>query len=164
MSHRTNALLVLSMLSSAAVVVAGGVVLSHLRPKAALRVVDGSFPDCGGAGLEVLGGRDLDRDGVLSEREAEVSAVVCTTDGRLGLIYEPEPLLSPSDGQAWPRSRSRVLMDSWDEPPGAACVDGGLGLSVGVDQDRDSVLAEAEISAERVLCHLPAVAKHARSR
>lgn len=166
MNATSPALLALSALASAAVVAAGALVLEHrVAPgEGLLRLVEGPTPDCGGFGVEVLGGPDLDRDGVLAEHEAESSAIVCSVDGRLQLAYEPEALRSAFDEEAPERRRSRVLLDFWDEPAGGACAAGGTGVAAGMDEDEDGMLSEAEIGSERALCSPPAADRVARSR
>ena len=162
MNAPSNALLALSALVPAAMVAAGGIVLALQAAEPALvRVTSGMFPDCSGSGFEVLGGRDRDRDGALADWEAEVFAVVCNVDGRLELGYEPEAL--PFDGVNGGRPRPRVIMEIWDEPSGSECAEGGLGISVGVDRDRDLVLSDAEIGGERLFCGVPTAARYARS-
>jgi hypothetical protein len=81
-------------------------------------------------------------------------------DGSPELAHEPEALARGPDGE---RSRPQVLLEFWDEPPGCECAEGGLGVSVGADRDRDRVLSDAEIGAERVLCRAPTAPRCARS-
>jgi hypothetical protein len=166
MKPPTNALLALSAIACAAVVAGGQIVLVRLvAPEAALiRVVDGAFPDCDGAGFEVLAGRDLDRSGALSDREAEISAVACKVDGRLEVSYEPEAVGPAFEEQGRARRRHHVLLDFSYPPTERGCGDAALGVSAGVDRDRDEVLAEAEITDERIVCGTPAMVRYARAR
>jgi hypothetical protein len=165
MKSPSNALLVLAAVACAAALAGSGVIFTRLAsPEPALiRVAEGMYPDCGGAGWELLAGRDRDRNGVLADQEAEVSAVACHIEGRVEVPYEPEPLRSAFETESGARPGERVLLDFWGPPAGAGCGEARLGLSAGVDADRDNVLAEAEITDKRLVCGPPMTARYARA-
>jgi hypothetical protein len=160
----TNALLAASALASVTVVgVGAAALLRQAEPEPALmRVVRGTYADCNGFGLELVAGRDLDRNGELSDDEAEVSGIACGLDGGPELVYDPEPLPSRSDRRR-SRRHAAVLLEFADEPAGSACAEGGLNVSVGLDRDRNAALSAAEISKKRVICRVPALALRAAS-
>lgn len=163
----TNLFVALSALASTAAIGGGVLVLLECTAPgpALIRVSEGPHADCAGAGLEVLGGRDRDRNGELGDDEIELSGLACNVGGRLELWYEPEPVGDPLlDERALVRTRPRVLMEFQEHPADPACPDGGLAVSVGVDRDRDALLADHEITGKRALCRNPSVPLHARSR
>jgi hypothetical protein len=163
----TNAAVGLSALASAVLISAGGiVVLEQAAPGPALmRVVEGQVEDCDGAGVEVFGGRDRDRDGVLAAGETELSGVVCSVGGRLEVWYEPEPLEDPTLEQAARAGeRPRPLMEFRDHPWDESCPTGGFLLVIGLDRDRDSLLSAQEITERRPLCAVPSATRYAGSR
>jgi hypothetical protein len=166
MTVPTNLLVALSALASVVTIAGGAIVLlERAAPGPALiRVSEGPHADCNGLGLEVLAGRDRDRNGELGDDELELSGLACNVGGRLELWYEPEPIgqavLEKHDGA---RPRAPVLMEFQDHPPDPGCPEGGLAVSVGVDRDRDALLGADEISGQRSLCRPANAALHARS-
>jgi hypothetical protein len=88
---------------------------------------------CASGGTAVRVGRDLDGDGVLADAEVEHTDYVCA-----GAPDGPPPTLVREDPIA----------------PGAACADGGTAINVGLDDNRDGVLADTEIDQTTTVCEV----------
>ena len=84
---------------------------------------------CAGGGRAVESGADRDGDGALGDPEVEHTEYLCA----------PAPV--------------SVLVRADDVAPGATCVDGGIALLGGADDDGDGVLADAEIDQREIVCH-----------
>jgi hypothetical protein len=84
---------------------------------------------CDAGGYLVRSGVDDDRDGVLGASEVDSAEYVCHgTDGASALVR-----LVP-------------------QPAGAACAQGGVRVESGLDQDRDGLLGDAEVTASALVC------------
>lgn len=88
-----------------------------------------------------LTGLDGDGDGALSDSEITDRRIYCSgapgepgTDGTQGLT---------------------ALLRTATEPAGAQCAEGGLRIDVGLDDDRDGVLSDAEVEATSYVCDQP---------
>lgn len=93
---------------------------------------------CPNGGQLVLTGYDADGDGLLTGDEIVQSTPVCSGDpGTMGTTGLP--------------GNSGLLKVS-DEAAGASCTSGGLRLDVGLDDDGDGTLGDAEIDQTTYVC------------
>lgn len=113
-------------------------VLCHGQPGAEaavdlLRLTPGELEECGGAGVLVEVGADVDGDLELDEQEVRQRGAICAgADGANG-------------GDA--------LVELADS---ASCPDGGQEVRAGYDHDADGALDENEILTRQVVCSAPA--------
>jgi hypothetical protein len=150
----SSAVATLAVVVSFATFAAGAVVAVRLvTPGPARLVVEREHTlECGGSGYVVVGGRDWDRSGALSDDELETSAVVCATHGQLQVPFEQDALDGAFDAGGRPRHRLPVLLGFGETSSGPGCSLGGLEVSVGVDRNRDGELAPGEVTETCVLC------------
>jgi hypothetical protein len=93
---------------------------------------------CPAGGALILVGPDNDRDGQLDSQEIAATAIVCNGgDGADG-----------NDGE----DGINALVRQSAEPPGEACVNGGVRIDSGRDLDRDDALDPEEIEASSYVC------------
>ena len=92
--------------------------------------------NCSNGGHAILTGIDEDRDGILDSQEVEHTSFIC--NGLDAEITEP----------GTPLTDIQTISTG-----GANCIDGGLLIRVGIDDDGDGNLSEDEVTAEEYLCN-----------
>ena len=109
----------------------------------------GSHCEAGGARIDA--GLDSDRDGTLDAEEITSTQYVCA--GVAGAAGAAGATGSAGAGGSAGASGLNALVAVVDEAPGAHCASGGKKISVGLDDDADGLLGDAEVTSSGYVCH-----------
>ena len=98
--------------------------------------------NCTEGGVKIEAGLDENNNAVLDPEEVDQTRYVCDgTDGTNG-----------SDGESGSDGLSTLISVS-QEPEGDNCTNGGIKIEAGLDDDRDGILAPAEVDDTEFVCN-----------